>query len=330
MKYTFTFLFSVLMIFGLQAQKDFTISEDTRSVEVLRPLTYRSGQGLAMDTLIPPIFSEDCANQVFALQPTNEWGFVAGTNEFEDQEKAQKFEFNESASYTVFEVGVFFAGASVVGDGPLRIKVYDVDGATGGPGNLLGTSDDLNVSDILTDEEDLLVTIFDFTTPAPVNDDEFFISIDFSDLYESNDTVGIFQSDVDCGSGEDAWELFNGNWVSMFDSWGGLESDLFVVALVDFQESTSVVDNFNTHQLSIFPSPASDIATLNYSLEDHSDVRIQLFDFSGKLKYSAFKANVPAGLQSEIIDISQMENGYMLARITTQNGSSTKALIIAK
>ena len=330
MKYTFTLLLSLLMLMGIHAQKEVLIPTEGRSTVHLNTSTDRSGQGLAMDTLIPPIFAEDCANQIFALQPTDQWGFVGGTNGFMDQEKAQKFEFDESSSYTVFEVGVFFASASVVGDGPLRVKIYDVDGATGGPGNLLGTSDDIKVSDIATDDEDLLVTIFDFTTPAQVDDDEFFVSVDFSDLYASNDTVGIFQSDVDCGSGEDAWELFNGTWVSMFASWVGLEADLFIVALVDFQESTSVSDLEEDINFRIYPSPASDIINVSYDLSSTSFVNFEVFSIDGKRLLSQLVTERSPSRNLINLDVSDLDNGYYLSRITTDKGSVTKSFVISK
>ena len=282
MKYIFTFLISFLFIVGLEAQKNEEVIEVKRLENEIRPINYRSGQGQVMDTLFPPIFAEECANTVVSFTPTGQWGFVAGTNGFMDQEKAQKFEFTESSSLSVLEVGVFFSHAQVVGDGPLRIKIYGLDEATGGPGALLGTSDELNVSDIQISNETLLTTIFEFSTPATVEGNCFFASVDISDLYATNDTVGVFLSDMGCGSGEDAWELFNDQWVRLFDSWGGLDSDLFMAAVIDYQESTSTEDIDNTVSIKTFPSPATDVINVTYSLKDPSPVTLEVFSLDGK------------------------------------------------
>ena len=328
MKYTFTLLFSFLMISGLLAQKDYIRPEESRSKETIRPLTYRSGQGVAMDTLFPPIFGEDCANQVFALEPTGQWGFVAGTNGFLDQEKAQKFRFDDAESFSVVEAGVFFASASVVGDGALKLKIYAVDENTEGPGDLLGMSDELKVSDILIDEEVTVATIFEFSTPAQVEGDEFFVSVDLSNLYTSNDTVGILQSDVDCGSGEDAWELFNGQWARMFSNWGDLQSDLFMAVVVDFQESTSTEDIEKKVSISMFPSPATDVVNLTYALKDPTPVILDVFSLDGKKILTLPQGRVSSGTYNIQIDVREWLNGPYLARITTDKGVVTRKLMV--
>ena len=330
MRHLFTILLILSFITGVSAQKEVNLEEVKRVENQIRPSNYRSGQGLVMDTLFPPIFNEDCANTVVSFEPTGGWGYVAGTNNFEDQEKAQKFEFNESSSFSVLEVGVFFSNASVVGDGPLRVKVYGLDERTGGPGELLGTSDDIKVSDILLSGENLLTTLFTFSTPAPVEGNCFFASVDFSDLYESNDTVGIFLSDIGCGSGEDAWELFGGQWAKLFDSWGGLDSDLFMAAIVDYQESTSTEDITEKLGLKIYPSPANDVINISYNLNTSDFINVEIFSIEGKRLKTLPGAERSSGFQQINLDVSDLNNGYYLTRITTEEGTATKSFIISK
>jgi hypothetical protein len=316
------------MILSVQAQKEYTKTQDTRTVEDLRPLTYRSGQGLAMDTLFPTIFDDECSDTLWSFQPSTQWGNVFGMNGFLDAEKAQKFKFDEAEVYTVFDVGVFFAEASVVGDGSLRAKIYSVNVRDGGPDQLLGMSQDIKVSDIQIDEQDLAITFFDFENPIEINQDAFYVSIDFSSLYETNDTVGVFHTDVDCGSGEDAWELFNGLWGNMFDSWGGLQSEMAVVAFVDFQESTSVEDINEYVSINTFPSPARDMVNIEYTLKESSQVNIELYSLDGRRVAMHPQGRQSIGEHNLQVDVADWVNGSYLTRITTEKGVITRKVVV--
>jgi len=328
MKYTFTLLLSFLLALGIQAQKEFTKSEDFKRVDDLRPLTYRSGQGLAMDTLFPTIFDDECSDTLWTFQPSTQWGNVFGTNGFLDAEKAQKFKFDDAETYTVFDVGVFFSEALVVGDGNLRVKIYSVNVRDGGPDQLLGTSQDIKVSDIQLDDQNLAITFFDLENPIEVNQDAFYISVDFSSLYETNDTVGVFHTDVDCGSGEDAWELFNGLWGNMFDSWGGLQSEMAVVAFVDFQESTSTEDINDYVSVKTYPSPARDVLNIQYTLQESTPVNIELYGLDGKRVASFQQGRKSTGLHNTQVDVSDWNNGTYLARIITEQGVVTRKVVV--
>ncbi|NNF35069.1 MAG: T9SS type A sorting domain-containing protein [Saprospiraceae bacterium] len=328
MKYTFTLLLSFLMILGVQAQKEYTKTQDTRTVDDLRPLTYRSGQGLAMDTLFPTIFDDECSDTLWTFQPSTQWGNVFGTNGFLDAEKAQKFKFDDAATYSVFDVGVFFSQASVVGDGNLRVKIYSVNARDGGPDQLLGMSQDIKVSDIQLDEQDLAITFFDLENPIEINQDAFYVSVDFSSLYETNDTVGVFHTDVDCGSGEDAWELFNGLWGNMFDSWGGLQSEMAVVAFVDFQESTSTEDINEYVSIKTYPSPARDVVNIEYTLKESSQVNIELYGLDGRRIAVLPQGQQSTGKHNLQVDVSDWVNGSYLTRITTERGVITRKIVV--
>jgi hypothetical protein len=328
MKYTFTLLFSMLTILSVQAQKEYIKTQDSRTVEDLRPITYRSGQGVAMDTLFPTIFDDECSDTLWSFQPSTQWGNVFGTNGFLDAEKAQKFRFDDAATYTVFDIGVFFSQASVVGDGNLRVKIYSVNPRDGGPDDLLGTSDDIKVSDIQIDDENLAITFFDLAEPIEVNQDAFFVSVDFTSLYETSDTVGVFHTDVDCGSGEDAWELFNGQWGNMFDSWGELQSEMAIVAFVDFQESTSTEDINEYVSFNTFPSPARDVLNIQYTLQESTPVNIELYGLDGKRMVMLPQGRQSTGNHNMQMDVSDWNNGSYLARITTEKGVITRKVIV--
>ena len=177
-----------------------------------------------MDTLIPAAFQDTCGLSVFSFTINGRWGFLAGTNEFGDREKAQRFSFDGASEFTVPEIWAFFAERSVVGDGNVVATVYD-DAGDGSPGTDLGSSSPVKTSELNIDPNSVLATVFTFDTPPTVTTPQFFASIDLSALYPANDTLGLLISNDGCGDGADSWELFSDGttWVTIDDatnSWG--------------------------------------------------------------------------------------------------------------
>lgn len=332
-RFTQLLIFCTLISSTVLAQKQ--VSEENSIITTIRTMdnNSRSGNSQAMDTIFPGIFGDDCSLSLAAFQPSDQWGFVGGTNGFNDLAKAQRFQYDGSSSYSVREIAVFFAVNSVVNDGKVVVNIYDVNPTTDGPGSLLGTSDTLQASELTADDNEFgpLATLFEFSTPAMVTEDEFFVSVDFSDLYSTMDTVAIWMTQQDCGDGADSWELFSDNatWAPMDVSWT-LESNFYMAAILEFEESTSVDDNINVVDIKAYPMPASDELILSYYLSTDSEVRIDFLNVQGQSLISMNKGNMATGSQKEVIDLSQISAGYYFARISTEKGVSTQKVIVGR
>lgn len=193
---------------------------------------------MEMDTVSPRAFEDDCSLDLFTFSDTSFWGFISGTNEFLDREKAQKLFYQSAASgYLVREIWGWFGPISVVGDGNLFAKAYGLDANGQGPGALSAISEPIKTSELVAAPGEALPTVFSLQNPLTISGDAFFASIDFSRLYEAQDTVALFQTAADCGDGADSWELFSDGttWVPISDannSWG-LNSNFAIAAVVE-------------------------------------------------------------------------------------------------
>jgi len=99
-------LFSMLMLLSSAsfAQKTFDPSTNERTLSFeLAELQARQ----EMDTILPPAFFDPCSNTVNNFF-SNEWGFVAGMNNFGDLEKAQLINTSVSGMVTITEAWGFF------------------------------------------------------------------------------------------------------------------------------------------------------------------------------------------------------------------------------
>jgi len=325
-KKIYCLLFMTLMLLSGASFAQKTIGETT-TVKA-RTLPFESPELQArqeMDTILPPAFFDECSNTILSFF-SNEWGFVGGMNNFGDLEKAQLINTSVSGMVTITEAWGFFDVAEVVGDGNLRMKIYETADPGDGPQNLLGQSDDLSVSSLQVDPQQILVTIFPFSEPVALSDSLFFLSCDFSDLYASQDTVSLLMTDDGCGSGDIAWELFDDGqtWVPISDtdfSWG-LNSNWFVAAVYEFDAAASVNDPFvlqNGVRMSpAMPNPAQDWLELPYELQALRQVTLEIYAADGRRLRQIKKGPQLAGSYRERVDVSQLPDGIYVYGIVTE------------
>jgi hypothetical protein len=82
--------------------------------------------------------------------------------------------------------------------------------------------------------------------------------------------------------------------------------------------------------LSVYPNPSSSFAVLTFDLVERSMVQVDLYDITGKLVKNIFNGTKAASTHSFSIDLSDVQSGLYFARITTNGGSMTAKLTVAK
>lgn len=329
--FSFVLLFFTLGVFG---QERVMNPVPERVATKALPTTEIAPRAV-MDTLVPPSWLLDCGDQAISFTINGNWGFIGGTNGFGDTEKAQRFTFSDVSPVNVTETWVFFAAASVVGDADLRVKVYSADGS-GAPDVLLGTSDPVKPSGIVLDDQLALPTSFSFSTPALVEVTDFFISVDFSDSYNNaTDTIGIFMSNQDCGSGDDSWEKFGtGEWfpISNGDASWGLDADFWVLPILEFEDPSNTNDVFAAKNgLQIFPArpnPAYERVDLPYELSKGSKVTIEVYAADGRLIERLDKGQLGPGSHVENYTVSNLPAGNYVYGIITEEARIMSRFVV--
>lgn len=280
-----------------------------------------------------PVAGEACSGTVVPYT-ANPWGYVAGTNFFEDREKAQRLEFTGSAEFSVIGVLAYFDTPSIVGDSALTAKVYTVM-ENGAPGELLATSTPVYATEVVPPSDTSVeFTIFPFNNPAMLESPEFFVSIDFSDLYSAMDTLGLFSTLDSCGDGSNTFERWaDGSWASFDTAWV-LNADLLLEAVVQFGDSTVSADDFVKYRgLRLFPAtpnPADDYTVLNYGLDKEQEVRISLIDVAGRALKEIKPGLKSAGTHQEWISTIDLHPGTYYYRVATTSGSLVSTFMIQR
>lgn len=303
--------------------------------ELLMLAVVQEGEPLVIperDTLTPSgvLSACDTLPSLFGIQ--DRWGFITGTNEFGDTEKAQRIDYFGAGRIELTDLSVLFAPAGIINDGGISLKIYDVAG-NGEPGELLQQSDPVKISGL---PDFPAFANFNFSTPVVIPNNTFFASIDFSDLYNTNDTLGIVHTNIDCGDGSNTWERdAEGNWfpLNAQNRWG-IDVDLYMIAQVNVGPLTSIdvlpaIGEALT-LYPVFPNPVQEHFTLKYELADRQWLKLDVYHVNGQLMKTQLLGTRSKGLYQEDIDVSELANGLYFYTLTTRKGSLVKRFMIQR
>ncbi len=91
------------------------------------------------------------------------------------------------------------------------------------------------------------------------------------------------------------------------------------------------VTNFSDKIVSVYPNPASDVATLVIDAVNASVLNVNIYDISGKLVSSpVVDQNLVNGENTFTINTSNLNNGVYFVTLNTVNGKETVKLVVAK
>lgn len=290
------------------------------------------------DTIYPSIFYEDeCAFDQAAYGLGDFWGAVGGMNQYGDKAKAQLIENTTNTAVSITDVIVWFNRAIVVDNGNLRVNVYSVDAADGSPDVLLGQSDDIKADQIMVNDTFILDTTIPFSTPVTVEGSSFFVSVDFSDLYASRDTIDLLHTAIGCGSGLESYELWDDDtWNSMREAWSSdtesFDMSFSIFAVIEFDPVLAVNDPFyqqgHLRLRPATPNPSRERVQLNYELEKTGSVQIDIYSPDGRRIQHRQLGVLPQGSYVEQVELSDFPAGSYLYSIMTDEARVVSRFVV--
>lgn len=93
----------------------------------------------------------------------------------------------------------------------------------------------------------------------------------------------------------------------------------------------SLRDNIYTNKtnaLRLYPNPASQTTTLEYSLNTNSNVMMQIYDMNGRLVSSLDNGRQAAGIHNAKLNVVNMKRGVYMVRVITSDNVQTAKLIV--
>ena len=92
----------------------------------------------------------------------------------------------------------------------------------------------------------------------------------------------------------------------------------------DFEVISSVIEtptDVKAESVTVYPQPAAGSASLRYELTESGDVRVEMFDQSGRPVGRVFSGFQTAGVQQLPLELSTLASGAYTVRVFTQRGS---------
>lgn len=235
------------------------------------------------------------------------WGYIAGTNSYNDTGKYQRFDFTGSGTLVS---ATFWMGARIINNTPdTVVVVVRTVGEFGHPDELL--AEVVMTLDQFAAPGD--ATRITFQNPIPFNtDQQLFIGLEWG--LTADDRFAIFADANGEGEGADrAWERFDDGTLQRFNensnfSWR-LDADLHIAAGYLTASSVGEVIHPTVRSLSIAPNPCWGTTQVLLTLDNPSQVSLEVFDLAGRRVHSLLKGNLQAGTHQLQLPVKDLPSG---------------------
>lgn len=256
-------------------------------------------------------------------------GWVSGTNGYGDREKLQAF-FN-TRTFSVLGALVWIARLDTIsGDASasntwLKLRRLDITTTTTAP-FIRGPRETIDSVafplSVLTagNTPETGLNWLPFPTPVLVNQ-PFTMGLTVFEGIQ-NDTLALMHSEPDSvGAAGQSWELYNGRFRRMIDSWG-LNVDFAIFPVID-----TTLNNLNkpleTKTLSVFPNPGDHCRVQLESAFENRTIR--LIDLAGRI---VFEQKIPPGIDSVLLELPELSAG--LYAVVVQDSQSIASALWKK
>lgn len=298
------------------------------------------------ERLIVRSFDPEASRHVYTLDTSLpiDTGFIAGTNDFLDRSKAAMMRMPyDTPGMVVDEVRIWFgykrAGTD---DRSYILRIYDVD-ADGRPARPARYEQTFSFADIQADEsgDDAVATVHHLDEAVSING-PFFVAIDFG-RYERAQAadVAVATGPLIEGRVYRTWEQwFDGGWHNLSDTWdlgtgrgmNGLE--LWIEAegrpATNHATSNDAFDLSGTRLDANYPNPFVDRTTIPFALEAPAQVRLSVYDLTGREIAVVADGEYPAGRHEASFDAADHPSGVYLYRMTAGSFSGSGKLVLRK
>lgn len=264
------------------------------------------------------------SNQSAILASPN-GGWVSGTNGYGDREKMQAFVgTTASGGYSVLGALVWIGKRDIQSGSPensrtwLKVRRLDITTLTSAP-FIRGPQECLDSAAFTLAQLDSGMNYLPLQQPLLMQT-PFTVGLTvFEEL--QNDTLAIWHSaDDSVSSAGQSWELYNGAFRRMVDSWG-LNIDFAIFPVID--TTLNALPSFDkSRQLKVFPNPSSQMTHLTWEPTE-GDAQIRIIDLNGRLCYQEKRKG---GEGQCTLPSSLLANGLYLIQLQTLEGAAHQIL----
>lgn len=119
----------------------------------------------------------------------------------------------------------------------------------------------------------------------------------------------------------------NGNYtVTLVAINGGCSDTITFNTLI----SVGVTEAQVVSEYSIFPNPASQVATVKISLTEATAINVNVYDITGKIVVNVFTGTMQQGINNLNVNVSELPAGIYFTKVESNNVKKTMKLVVVK
>ena len=103
-----------------------------------------------------------------------------------------------------------------------------------------------------------------------------------------------------------------------------------VITDIEEPSTKSTLNKYDSFDFNLYPNPVISFANIDYVLVSQSNVSIEILDLMGKSVAKVFEGKQSAGSYKTVFEPNGLSNGVYLCKITVNNQSAIKKMIITK
>lgn len=117
------------------------------------------------------------------------------------------------------------------------------------------------------------------------------------------------------------WGSGSAPWDRMFGYW----------PVVDASNSIEEAGFINGISMAVSPNPAINQVKIQYAIQDNNNVKVAIFDLTGKVVYEMTESNVAANTTNNVrVDVSQLPAGNYYVSLVANGERMTQKLVLTK
>ncbi len=130
------------------------------------------------------------------------------------------------------------------------------------------------------------------------------------------------------------WAMGNHEGLSFQDSYGnyfyfyGAKSTVYYNTTTGIKENDNIISGFSLSQN--HPNPFNPVTTINYSLPKNSNVKLEVFDVTGRKVQTLVYENKPTGEHKAVFNAANYSSGTYFYRLQTKEFRITKSMLLLK
>jgi hypothetical protein len=119
------------------------------------------------------------------------------------------------------------------------------------------------------------------------------------------------------------------NWMAKWTNFDPVNTDYSMTNTTEFPTSVANLNN-NINAIAVYPNPAIENATINFTMIEASNATVSLIDMTGKTVAAIFNGNLTAGNHQFEINVANLAMGCYFVQVQTSAGSKTIKLSVTK